>query len=90
MKYKYHPSALKIKEFIGENISEFHFSETTTENIENEIKRINVSKKGTFKVCVHHIFVSLFLSLNMSTFQIKKNDFYFTSKPLFILEKIEI
>ena len=90
MKYKYHPSALKIKEFIGENISEFHFSETTTENIENEIKRINVSKKGTFKVCVHYIFVSLFLSLNLSTFQIKKNDFYFPSKPLFILEKIEI
>ena len=26
LKYKYHPSVLKIKEFVGENISEFHFS----------------------------------------------------------------
>ena len=39
LKYRYHPSVLKIKEFIGENLSEFHFSETTIENIENEIKK---------------------------------------------------
>ena len=39
LKYRYHPSALKIKEFIGENLSEFHFSETAIENIENEIKK---------------------------------------------------
>ena len=38
---------MKIKEFVGENISEFHFSETTLENIENEIKKLHVSKKGT-------------------------------------------
>ena len=37
LKYKYHPSVLKIKKFVGENISEFHFSETTIDNIENEI-----------------------------------------------------
>ena len=37
---------MKIKEFVGENISEFHFSETTLENIENEIKKLHVSKKG--------------------------------------------
>ena len=49
LKYKYHPSVVKIKEFVGENISKFHFSETTIKNIENEIKKLNVSKKGTFK-----------------------------------------
>ena len=49
LKYKYHPNVLKIKESIGENISEFQFSETTIENIEHEIKKLNVSKKGTFK-----------------------------------------
>ena len=30
-----------------------------------------------------------FLSLNESTCQTRKNDFYFTSKALFILEKIQ-
>ena len=49
LKYKYHPSISKIKEFIGGNVSDFHFSETTIENMENEIKKLNVSKKGTFK-----------------------------------------
>ena len=39
--------------------------------------------------CVCYIFASLFLGLNESTCQIKKNVFYFTSKPLFILEKIK-
>ena len=34
---------------MGENKSEFHFSKTTIENIENEIKKLNVSKKGTFE-----------------------------------------
>ena len=38
LKFKYHPSVLKIKEFIGENISELHFSEATIENTDNEIK----------------------------------------------------
>ena len=45
MKYKYHPSVLLILS----NISEFHFSKTTIENIENEIKKIHISKTGTFK-----------------------------------------
>ena len=41
------------------------------------------------KGCDRYIFASLFLGLNESTCQIKKNVFYFTSKPLFVLEKIE-
>ena len=49
LKYKYHPVVSKIKEFVGENISEFHFSETTITNVENKIKKLYVSKKGTFK-----------------------------------------
>jgi len=49
LKYKYHPSVLKIKELVGDNISEFNFSEITLESIEKEIKKLNVSKKGTFK-----------------------------------------
>ena len=49
LKYKYHPSISKIKEFIVENVSDFYFSETTIENIENDIKKVNVFTKGTFK-----------------------------------------
>ena len=49
MKYKHHPSVLKMKEVTGENISKFCFSETTIEKIENEIKQLNVCKNGTFK-----------------------------------------
>ena len=49
LKYKYHPNVLKIKEFIGENESDFHFPETTIKNIEDEIKKLNVFKKSTFK-----------------------------------------
>ena len=49
MKYKYYPSVLKIKEFVGENAPEFHFSETTIKNIEKEIKKLTISKTGTFK-----------------------------------------
>ena len=41
------------------------------------------------KGCVRYIFASLFLSLNESTCQMKKNVFYFTSKPLFVFEKIK-
>ena len=41
------------------------------------------------KGCVRYIFASLFLGLNERTCQIKKNVFYFTSKPLFLLEKIK-
>ena len=45
LKYKYHPSVLKIKELVGDNISEFNFSEITLESIEKEIKKLNFSKK---------------------------------------------
>ena len=47
--------------------------------------KIDVFIKG----CVRYIFASLFLGLNESTCQIKKNVFYFTSKSLFVFEKIE-
>ena len=42
-----------------------------------------------FKGCVRYIFASLILGLNKSTCQIKKNVFQFTSKSLFVLEKIK-
>ena len=38
---------------------------------------------------VRYIFASLFLGLNENTCQIKKNVFYFTSKPLFILKNFK-
>ena len=41
------------------------------------------------KGCVRYIFASLILGLHESTCQIKKNVFYFTSKSLFVLEKIK-
>ena len=41
------------------------------------------------KGCVHYIFAILFLGLKESTCQMRKNVFYFTSKPLFVLEKIK-
>ena len=40
-----------------------------------------------FKCCVPYILVSLFLSLNKSTCQTRKNVFCFTSKALFVLKK---
>ena len=49
LEYKYHSGVVKIEWFVGENIPEFHFSETTIESIENEIKKLNVSRKVTFK-----------------------------------------
>ena len=42
-----------------------------------------------FKGCVRYIFASLFLSLNESTCQTRKNVFYFTWKALFVLKKIK-
>ena len=41
------------------------------------------------KGCVCYILASLFLSLNKNTCQTRKDVFYFTSKALFILEKIK-
>ena len=43
-----------------------------------------------FKGCVHYIFACLFLSLNESPCQTRKSVFYFTSKALFVLEKIKL
>ena len=48
----------------------------------------NIIRK-VIKGCICYIFARLFLGLNESTCQIKKNAFYFTSKPLFVLEKIK-
>ena len=45
--------------------------------------------KSILKGCARYIFDSLFLYLNKSTCQMKKNVFYFTSKPLSVLEKIK-
>ena len=39
--------------------------------------------------CVRYIFASLCFDLKEGTCQMKKNVFYFTSKPLFVLEKIK-
>ena len=48
-KYRYHPSILKIKEFVGDNTPKFQFSEINLENIVKEIGKLNISKIGTFK-----------------------------------------
>ena len=42
-----------------------------------------------FKGCVCYILASFFLSLKDSTCQTRKNAFYFTSRALFILDKIK-
>ena len=42
------------------------------------------------KGCIRYIFASLFLSLKESTCETKKNVLNFTSKALFILEKIKV
>ena len=49
----------------------------------------NHSSDIEFKGFVCYIFASLFLSLKESTCETKKNVFYFTSKALFVLEKIK-
>ena len=49
--------------------------------------KIIYNRKYFLKGCVRYIFASLFLDLNEFTCQMKKNVFYFTSKPLFVLEK---
>ena len=51
--------------------------------------KIIYNRKYFPKGCVPYIFASLFLGLNECTFQMKKNVFYFTSKPYFVLEKIK-
>ena len=49
----------------------------------------HISGPKDLKGCVRYIFASLFLSLNESTCQTRKNAFYFISKSLFVLEKIK-
>ena len=44
--------------------------------------------QADLKGCVCYILASLFLSLKQSICENKKNVFYFTSKALFVLEKI--
>ena len=44
---------------------------------------------SVFKSCVRHICARLYLSLSESTCETRKNVFCFTSKTLFVLEKIK-
>ena len=46
-------------------------------------------KNGNFSL-VRYIFASLFSSLKESTYETRKNVFCFTSKGLFVLEKIKV
>ena len=48
-KYSNHPSVLKIKEYFKEH-TEFDFSDLIADDIEKEIKNLDTSKKGTFKI----------------------------------------
>ena len=52
-----------------------------TMNDEKAVENLKVVSATFVLVC--------FLSLNESTFQTRKNVFYFTSKALFVLEKIK-
>ena len=51
--------------------------------------KIIYNRKYFLKGSVRYIFASLFLGLNECTCQLKKNVFYFTSKPIFVLKKIK-
>ena len=62
---------------------------TTNADIEDRLVDGLVGKVMQFKGSVCYIFATLFLSLNESTCQTRKNVFYFTSKALFVLEKIK-
>ena len=50
---------------------------------------LSLEKNMDFLGSVRDIFASLFLSLKDSTCGTKENVFYFTSKALFLLEKIK-
>ena len=50
---------------------------------------VTCNRNKEIKGCVRYIFASLFLSLKESTSGTWKNAFYFTSKVLFVLEKIK-
>ena len=47
-KYKHHPSILKINEMVITK-NKFNFSEICLNDVENEIKKINIRKGSTFK-----------------------------------------
>ena len=63
------------------------------DNFQCDILKSRYQKKkqcqAELKGCVRYIFASSFLSLSETTCQTKKNVFYFTSKALFVLEKIK-
>ena len=69
----------------------YNFLTKDTVNFEQKHDLVYYGKcpANNFEGCVHYIFASLFLGLNESTCQMKKNVFYFTSKPLFVLQKIK-
>ena len=85
--------------------SEVNFDDTLTETVhfqdsQNYMQRFTRKDKvyiiscnlvvvSTLKVVSATFVLVCFLSLNESTFQTRKNVFYFTSKALFILEKIK-
>ena len=54
-----------------------------------DFRHILLSKYQALKVVSATFLLDFFLSLNESTCQTRKNDFYFTSKALFVLEKIK-
>ena len=59
-KYVDYPSILKIREYFNET-TEFNFSEIIPNDIEKEIKKLESSKKGTFKsVQIRSFFGSVF------------------------------
>ena len=47
-KFKYHPSILKIKEMVSNNI-EFNFSEISLTDVEDQMRKLNTKKGTTFK-----------------------------------------
>ena len=57
------------------------------------VKYLHVKIDTNLSICVKLVSATFvlvyFLSLNKSTCQIRKNDFYFTSEALFVLEKIK-
>ena len=50
---------------------------------------LNNRSRSWDKSCVHYILASLFLGLTESTCETRKNVFSFTSKALYIFEKIK-
>ena len=55
----------------------------------SKYKAIHKMKNADLKVVSATFLLVCFLSLNETTYQTKKDVFYFTSKALFVLEKIK-